>query len=88
MICIINDYSSYEKELEDGCFLNTIIVRDKSHNDGKVFMKNYFQTLVLELDKEIDRFAKDGNMIILCWVLGYLRFEKNREDMRNRGIDK
>lgn len=88
MICIINDYSSYEKELEEGCCLNTIIVREQTHQDGKVFMKNYFQTLVVELERQIDRSAKDGNVAVLSWVLGYLRFEKNREDMRNRGIDK
>lgn len=87
MICIINDYSSYKKELEEGCCLNTIIVREKSHHDGTVFMKNYFQTLVVELEEKIDRSNKDGNLVILSWVLGYLRFEKNREDMRNRGID-
>ena len=88
MICIINDYSSYEKELEDGCSLNTIIVRERTHQDGKVFMKNYFQTLAVELERQIDRSAKDGNVAVLSWVLGYLRFEKNREDIRNRGIDK
>lgn len=45
-------------------------------------MKNYFQSLVVELERQIDRSAKDWNMVILSWVLGYLRFEKNR------GVDK
>jgi hypothetical protein len=45
-------------------------------------MKNYFQTLVVELERQIDRSAKDVNIAVLSWVLGYLRFEKNR------GVDK
>jgi len=83
-ICIINDYASYEKELAEGCHLNSIIVRDNTHNDGKEFMEQYLSTIVLELENQIGDFDKESSMVMLSWVLGYLRFEKLREDMRNK----
>jgi len=85
-----NDYASHLKELEADCYLNTIIIRDKTHNDGKVFMENYLHTLVLDLEERIKEFDKDSSMVMLLWVLGYLRFEKIKADMRNkkRGLTK
>ena len=42
MICLINDFASYEKEKEENCYLNAIIVRDKTHDDGKDFVRELF----------------------------------------------
>ena len=87
MICIINDFASYEKEKEENCYLNAIIVRDKTHNDGKEFIENYFHTIVQDFEHEVEyrwAFDKESSMLMLSWVLGYLRFEKLREDMRNK----
>ena len=83
LICIINDYASHEKEIQEGCNLNTIIVRDNTHKDGKVFMENYLHIIVLNLEKQIGQFDKENSIIMLIWVLGYFRFEKLREDKRN-----
>lgn len=87
MICIINDFASYEKEKEENCYLNAIIVSDKTHDDGKEFIENYLSTIIQDFEHEVEyrwAFDKESSMVMLCWVLGYLRFEKLREDMRNK----
>ena len=87
LICIINDFASYEKEVDAGSGLNAIIIREKTHNDGKDFVENYLYTIAQDYEKEVEyrwAFDKEGSMVMLSWVLGYLRFEKLREDMRNK----
>ena len=86
MICLINDFASYEKEKEKNCYLNAIIVRDKTDGDGKKFVENYFHTIVeiFAQDWMWSGYAKESSTLMLSWVLGYLRFEKLREDARNK----
>ena len=84
LICIINDFASYEKEKAAGSSLNAIIIREQTHNDGKEFVKNYLNTIVLELENQTGDVDKENSMVMLCWILGYVRFEKFREDMKNK----
>ena len=92
MICLINDFASYEKEKEENCYLNAIIVRDKTHGDGKDFVENYLSTIVKNFEDESvclgsrwSMCAQESSTLMLSWVLGYLRFEKLRiEDARNK----
>ena len=84
LICIINDFASYEKEKAAGTSLNSIIIREHTHNDGKEFVKNYLNTIVLELENQIEDVDNENSMVMLCWILGYVRFEKFREDMKNK----
>ena len=62
--------------------MNSIIIREQTHDDGKEFVENYLNTTVLELEYKTVYGDNVNSMIMLCWILGYIRFEKFREDAR------
>ena len=79
-ICIIKDFASYEKDIAAGSSFNSIIISEKTNNNGKELVANYLYTIAQDYKNQIAEFDNESSMVMLSWVLGYCRFKKYEEE--------
>jgi len=99
IICLINDFASYDKEKEANCAMNFILVLEKfghrcdandipgelclSADEAFRYVEQMLCSRVSLLEEQLLTLPAEEASVILMWVLGYHQFEKLGADRRN-----